>query len=66
MARMSGGKARKSGIHAEEVLEQENDRLADSLAMKVSSLKLVASEIERETRSQNIQLDDMVKFVTKL
>jgi hypothetical protein len=45
MARMSGGKARKSGIHAEEVLEQENDRLADSLAMKVSSLKLVCSSI---------------------
>lgn len=38
---MNGGKARKSGLHAEEMLDQENDRLTDNLAMKVSSLKSV-------------------------
>ncbi|XP_062504159.1 BET1-like protein [Corticium candelabrum] len=56
---MSGGKARKSGLNAEEMLQQENDHLTDNLTMKVSSLKSLASDIERETRSQNVQLDDM-------
>eukprot|EP00118_Oscarella_pearsei_P001379 m.7307 g.7307 ORF g.7307 m.7307 type:complete len:114 (+) comp18311_c0_seq2:76-417(+) len=56
---MNGGKPRKAGAHVDELLEQENDRLVDSLSGKVSKLKSIAVDIEHETRGQNRLLDDM-------
>lgn len=43
----------------EEMLDQENRRMADSLASKVTRLKSLALDIDRDTEDQNRYLDGM-------
>ncbi|XP_027264838.1 BET1-like protein [Cricetulus griseus] len=43
----------------EEILDRENKRMADSLASKVTRLKSLALDIDRDTEDQNRYLDGM-------
>ncbi|XP_061532773.1 BET1-like protein [Phycodurus eques] len=43
----------------EDMLDAENERLADNLATKVSRLKSLAYDIDREAEDQNDYLDGM-------
>ncbi|KAK7893127.1 hypothetical protein WMY93_022279 [Mugilogobius chulae] len=43
----------------EEMLDAENKRMAENLAAKVSRLKSLAYDIDRETEDQNEYLDGM-------
>lgn len=45
----------------EEILDRENKRMADSLASKVTRLKSLALDIDRDTEDQNRYLDGMVR-----
>ncbi|TNN00687.1 BET1-like protein isoform X1 [Takifugu rubripes] len=47
------------GNTVDEMLDAENRRLADNLASKVSRLKSLAFEIDREADDQNDYLDNM-------
>lgn len=51
-------RAQNSGA-VEEILDQENMRMADSLASKVTRLKALALDIDRDTEDQNRYLDGM-------
>ncbi|EPQ17751.1 BET1-like protein [Myotis brandtii] len=51
-------RAQSSGA-VEEILDQENRRMADSLASKVTRLKSLALDIDRDTEDQNRYLDGM-------
>ncbi|XP_057582493.1 BET1-like protein isoform X2 [Hippopotamus amphibius kiboko] len=44
----------------EEILDRENKRMADSLASKVTRLKSLALDIDRDAEDQNCYLDGMV------
>ncbi|PNI27011.1 BET1L isoform 2 [Pan troglodytes] len=44
----------------EEILDRENKRMADSLASKVTRLKSLALDIDRDAEDQNRYLDGMV------
>ncbi|KAI5929628.1 BET1-like protein [Manis javanica] len=46
----------------EEILDRENKRMADSLASKVTRLKSLALDIDRDTEDQNRYLDGMVPW----
>uniref|UniRef100_A0A5F9DLV9 t-SNARE coiled-coil homology domain-containing protein n=1 Tax=Oryctolagus cuniculus TaxID=9986 RepID=A0A5F9DLV9_RABIT len=46
----------------EELLDRENKRMADSLASKVSRLKSLALDIDRDAEDQNRYLDGMVRL----
>lgn len=50
--------AQSSGA-VEEILDRENKRMADSLASKVTRLKSLALDIDRDTDDQNRYLDGM-------
>ncbi|ELK25799.1 BET1-like protein [Myotis davidii] len=50
--------AQSSGA-LEEILDQENRQMADSLASKVTRLKSLALDIDRDTEDQNRYLDGM-------
>ncbi|XP_037065269.1 BET1-like protein isoform X1 [Peromyscus leucopus] len=50
--------AQSSGA-VEEILDRENKRMADSLASKVTRLKSLALDIDRDTEDQNRYLDGM-------
>ncbi|XP_066108614.1 BET1-like protein [Saccopteryx bilineata] len=52
------GRAQSSGA-VEEILDQENLRMANSLASKVTRLKSLALDIDRDTEDQNRYLDSM-------
>ncbi|XP_025211743.1 BET1-like protein isoform X3 [Theropithecus gelada] len=43
----------------EEILDRENKRMADSLASKVTRLKSLALDIDRDAEDQNRYLDGM-------
>ncbi|XP_010133509.1 PREDICTED: BET1-like protein, partial [Buceros rhinoceros silvestris] len=43
----------------EDALDAENKRMADSLASKVTRLKSLALDIDRDAEEQNRYLDDM-------
>ncbi|KAL2805516.1 BET1-like protein isoform 2, partial [Daubentonia madagascariensis] len=45
----------------EEILDRENKRMADSLASKVTRLKSLALDIDRDAEDQNRYLDGMVR-----
>uniref|UniRef100_A0A8C3VL79 t-SNARE coiled-coil homology domain-containing protein n=1 Tax=Catagonus wagneri TaxID=51154 RepID=A0A8C3VL79_9CETA len=45
----------------EEILDRENKRMADSLASKVTRLKSLALDIDRDVEDQNRYLDGMVR-----
>ncbi|KAK7801717.1 hypothetical protein U0070_013211 [Myodes glareolus] len=51
-------RAQSSGA-VEEILDRENKRMADSLASKVTRLKSLALDIDRDTEDQNQYLDGM-------
>ncbi|XP_036054409.1 BET1-like protein [Onychomys torridus] len=51
-------RAQSSGA-VEEILDRENKRMADSLASKVTRLKSLALDIDRDTEDQNRYLDGM-------
>ncbi|XP_036136922.1 BET1-like protein isoform X1 [Molossus molossus] len=51
-------RAQSSGA-VEELLDRENMRMADSLASKVTRLKSLALDIDRDTEDQNRYLDGM-------
>uniref|UniRef100_A0A3P9NLD8 Bet1 golgi vesicular membrane trafficking protein-like n=1 Tax=Poecilia reticulata TaxID=8081 RepID=A0A3P9NLD8_POERE len=44
------------------MLDAENKRLADNLASKVSRLKSLAYDIDRDVEDQNDYLDNMVSM----
>lgn len=46
---------------AEDVLDVENKRMADSLASKVTRLKTLALDIDKDAEEQNRYLDGMVR-----
>ncbi|XP_032975657.1 BET1-like protein isoform X2 [Rhinolophus ferrumequinum] len=50
--------AQSSGA-VEEILDRENKRIADSLASKVTRLKSLALDIDRDAEDQNRYLDGM-------
>lgn len=50
----------------EELLDRENKRMADSLASKVSRLKSLALDIDRDTEDQNRYLDGMDSDFTSM
>ncbi|XP_031244626.1 BET1-like protein isoform X2 [Mastomys coucha] len=56
--------AQTSGA-VEEILDRENKRMADSLASKVTRLKSLALDIDRDTEDQNRYLDGMDKDVSQ-
>ncbi|PNJ84749.1 BET1L isoform 2, partial [Pongo abelii] len=43
----------------EEILDRENKRMADSLASKVTRLKSLALDIDKDAEDQNRYLDGM-------
>uniref|UniRef100_A0A2R8N5F8 Bet1 golgi vesicular membrane trafficking protein like n=1 Tax=Callithrix jacchus TaxID=9483 RepID=A0A2R8N5F8_CALJA len=45
----------------EEILDRENKRMTDSLASKVTRLKSLALDIDRDAEDQNRYLDGMVR-----
>ncbi|NXJ68024.1 BET1L protein, partial [Rostratula benghalensis] len=47
----------------EDVLDVENKRMADSLASKVTRLKSLALDIDKDAEEQNRYLDGMVRTV---
>ncbi|XP_011785356.1 PREDICTED: BET1-like protein isoform X1 [Colobus angolensis palliatus] len=49
----------------EEILDRENKRMADSLASKVTRLKSLALDIDRDAEDQNRYLDGMGKDVSQ-
>lgn len=49
----------QSSDAVEEILDQENKRMTDSLASKVSRLKSLALDIDRDAEDQNQYLDSM-------
>ncbi|XP_022363309.1 BET1-like protein isoform X3 [Enhydra lutris kenyoni] len=57
------GRARsaQSPAAVEEILDRENKRMADSLASKVTRLKSLALDIDRDAEDQNRYLDSMVR-----
>ncbi|XP_053412531.1 BET1-like protein [Nycticebus coucang] len=50
----------------EEILDQENKRMADSLASKVTRLKSLALDIDRDAEDQNWYLDGMDSDFTSM
>ncbi|XP_017497558.2 BET1-like protein isoform X1 [Manis javanica] len=50
----------------EEILDRENKRMADSLASKVTRLKSLALDIDRDTEDQNRYLDGMDSDFTSM
>ncbi|XP_008584802.1 PREDICTED: BET1-like protein [Galeopterus variegatus] len=50
----------------EEILDQENKRMADSLASKVTRLKSLALDIDRDAEDQNQYLDGMDSDFTSM
>ncbi|XP_053418109.1 BET1-like protein isoform X1 [Nycticebus coucang] len=50
----------------EEILDQENKRMADSLASKVTRLKSLALDIDRDAEDQNRYLDGMDSDFTSM
>uniref|UniRef100_A0A8C0K0X9 Bet1 golgi vesicular membrane trafficking protein like n=1 Tax=Canis lupus dingo TaxID=286419 RepID=A0A8C0K0X9_CANLU len=51
----------QSPAAVEEILDRENKRMADSLASKVTRLKSLALDIDRDAEDQNRYLDSMVR-----
>ncbi|XP_002734434.2 BET1-like protein isoform X2 [Saccoglossus kowalevskii] len=49
----------RGAVSTEDMLEDENNRLADNLAAKVSQLKSIALDIHDETEEQNRHLNGM-------
>uniref|UniRef100_A0A452TF40 Bet1 golgi vesicular membrane trafficking protein like n=1 Tax=Ursus maritimus TaxID=29073 RepID=A0A452TF40_URSMA len=49
----------QSPAAVEEILDRENKRMADSLASKVTRLKSLALDIDRDAEDQNRYLDSM-------
>uniref|UniRef100_A0A2K5D715 Bet1 golgi vesicular membrane trafficking protein like n=1 Tax=Aotus nancymaae TaxID=37293 RepID=A0A2K5D715_AOTNA len=45
----------------EEILDRENKRMTDTLASKVTRLKSLALDIDRDAEDQNRYLDGMVR-----
>nr|XP_027809301.1 BET1-like protein isoform X2 [Marmota flaviventris] len=50
----------------EEILDRENKRMADSLASKVTRLKSLALDIDRDAEDQNRYLDGMDSDFTSM
>ncbi|XP_037696368.1 BET1-like protein isoform X6 [Choloepus didactylus] len=50
----------------EEILDRENKRMADSLASKVTRLKSLALDIDRDAEDQNRYLDGMAPWMPLL
>ncbi|XP_025847271.1 BET1-like protein isoform X1 [Vulpes vulpes] len=50
----------QSPAAVEEILDRENKRMADSLASKVTRLKSLALDIDRDAEDQNRYLDSML------
>ncbi|XP_012888789.1 PREDICTED: BET1-like protein [Dipodomys ordii] len=57
--------AQSSGA-VEEILDRENKRMADSLASKVTRLKSLALDIDRDAEDQNQYLDAMDSDFTSM
>ncbi|XP_077901332.1 BET1-like protein isoform X3 [Ictidomys tridecemlineatus] len=57
--------AQNSGA-VEEILDRENKRMADSLASKVTRLKSLALDIDRDAEDQNRYLDGMDSDFTSM
>nr|XP_035955080.1 BET1-like protein [Halichoerus grypus] len=51
----------QSPAAVEELLDRENKRMADSLASKVTRLKSLALDIDRDAEDQNRYLDSVGK-----
>lgn len=50
----------QNGSGVEDMLDVENKRMADSLANKVTRLKSLALDIDKDAEEQNRYLDGMV------
>ncbi|XP_025847269.1 BET1-like protein isoform X4 [Vulpes vulpes] len=53
----------QSPAAVEEILDRENKRMADSLASKVTRLKSLALDIDRDAEDQNRYLDSMMRLL---
>uniref|UniRef100_A0A8C0TEM6 BET1-like protein n=2 Tax=Canis lupus familiaris TaxID=9615 RepID=A0A8C0TEM6_CANLF len=58
--------AAQSPAAVEEILDRENKRMADSLASKVTRLKSLALDIDRDAEDQNRYLDSMDSDFTSM
>ncbi|XP_045626805.1 BET1-like protein isoform X4 [Ursus americanus] len=56
----------QSPAAVEEILDRENKRMADSLASKVTRLKSLALDIDRDAEDQNRYLDSMDSDFTSM
>jgi len=53
------GRGQKNGVTDENILDQQNQQMTESLAGKVSHLKSLAFDIEQDTKYQNAYLGGM-------
>ncbi|EPY88898.1 BET1-like protein [Camelus ferus] len=60
------GAAPQSPGAVEEILDRENKRMADNLASKVTRLKSLALDIDRDAEDQNRYLDGMDSDFTSM
>ncbi|XP_044115788.1 BET1-like protein isoform X1 [Neovison vison] len=61
-----GALAAQSPAAVEEILDRENKRMADSLASKVTRLKSLALDMDRDAEDQNRYLDSMDSDFTSM
>ncbi|XP_022363312.1 BET1-like protein isoform X5 [Enhydra lutris kenyoni] len=66
LRRGPGALAAQSPAAVEEILDRENKRMADSLASKVTRLKSLALDIDRDAEDQNRYLDSMDSDFTSM
>lgn len=59
MASWNRGTSGGSTAATEQIMEAENDRLADQLAAKVSRLKMISLDVKDDVDDQNKYLDGM-------